>query len=320
MAEYEAVCKKKKRGVSVISKRTKLRKMIEDYDLYLLILPGIIYLLIFAYGPMSGLQLAFRDYRFVDGIWGSPWVGFAHFERFFNMFLFREVMVNTVLISIYSIIFGFPVPIIMALLLNHLRSKIFVRTFRTVSYAPHFISMVIMVGMLIFFLNPRTGVVNIILSSLGFDTVNFMARPQYFRTIFIASSIWQGSGFAMIIYTASLSSVDPALYEAADIDGASKLNKILHIDLPTLKPTIIILLILSIGNLMNVGFERVFLMQNDLNIGVSEIIPTYVYRAGLLRGNHDFATAVGLFNTVVNFGLLVSANWISRKVAGTSLW
>lgn len=298
----------------------KDKKKIKSLDLLLLLIPAAIYLIIFHYIPMFGIQIAFKDFSYVKGIWGSEWIGFEHFERFFSSYYFGEIMTNTILLSVYSLLFGFPIPIILSVLLNHLKSRKFKRVFQTISYAPNFISLVIIVGMLVLFLNPRTGLVNVILSSLGFDAVNFLENPNYFRSIYVASGIWQGTGFAMIVYIAALSAIDPTLYEAADMDGATKLQKIIHIDLPSIAPTVTILFILSIGGLMNVGFEKAFLLQNVLNTSVSEIIPTYVYKMGLIRGDSSFATAIGLFNTVINVVLLFIANKLAKMASGSSLW
>lgn len=296
------------------------KKKIKSLDLLLLLIPAIIYLIVFHYLPMFGIQIAFKDFSYTKGIWGSDWIGFEHFERFFSSYYFGEIMTNTILLSVYSLIFGFPIPIIMAVLLNHLKSKRFKRFFQTVSYAPNFISLVIIVGMLVLFLNPRTGLVNVIITGLGLEAVNFLENPDYFRFIYVASGIWQSSGFAMIVYIAALSAIDPTLYEAADMDGATKFKKIIHIDLPSIAPTITILFILSIGGLMNVGFDKAYLLQNVLNTSVSEIIPTYVYKMGLLQGDSGFATAIGLFNTVINVGLLFIANKLAKVASGSSLW
>lgn len=294
--------------------------MKRNFDLYLLLLPALIYLIIFSYLPMGGIQLAFKRYIYSLGVWKSPWVGFDNFGRFFSSYYLTNLIANTVLISVYSLLFGFSVPIIMALFLNHINSTTFKRTVQTVTYAPNFISMVTIVGMVVLFLNPRTGSINIILKALGLEAINFLANPKYFRTIYISSGIWQSSGFGMILYLAALSAVDPELYEASEIDGATKMQKLIHIDLPIIKPTIMIVFILSLGGLMNVGFEKAYLLQNSLNISVSEVISTYVYKVGLLEGDHAFSTAIGLFNTVVNFILLVIVNQTVKLFSESTLW
>ncbi|MFQ9696593.1 MAG: ABC transporter permease [Zhenhengia sp.] len=296
------------------------KKVMRYKQIYLLILPALIYFLIFCYGPMYGIQLAFKDYNALNGITGSPWVGLAHFERFFNSYQFEKLLWNTVSLSLEQLLFGFPIPIILALSLNYARSSKFKKLVQTVTYAPHFISIVVLVGMLNIFFAINGGLVNEVITALGFEPILFMGKEKYFQPLFVGSGIWQNMGWNAIIYLAALSGVNPELHEAALADGASKIRRIWHIDLPTIRPTVIIMLILNFGQLMGIGFEKAFLMQNSLNMGKSEIIATYVYKIGLVDAQYGFATAVGLFNSVINFVLLITVNYISKKVSETSLW
>lgn len=291
-----------------------------NYDLYLLLLPCVVFVLVFSYVPMYGILLAFKKYMPLEGILGSPWVGFDHFERFFSNYKFSEILFNTLGTSLYSLVASFPAPILLALALNHLRHNRLKRVVQTVSYAPNFISTTVMVGMLIIFLSPSGGIINRFIGLFGIDPINFMGEASMFKSIYVFSGVWQGTGFSSIIYLAALTSVDPTLYEAATIDGASIWRKILSIDLPAIRPTIGILLILSIGGIMNVGFEKIYLMQNDLNLAASEVIGTYTYKVGLIDNKLDYSTAIGLFNSVVNCILLIIANTLSRRFSETSLW
>ena len=268
---------------------------------------------------MYGVQIAFRDYNAALGFWNSPWVGLKWFQKFFSNYKCAALIKNTVLISLYSILWTFPIPIILSLMMNQLRFEKFKKVAQTILYAPHFVSVMIVCGMLRIFLSPYGGLISMIASALGADlSVGLLDRPDYFRTIYIASSIWQDAGWGMIIYMATLSGVDPALHEAAKVDGANTWQRIIHIDFPALVPMIMIQLIMSFGNLMNVGFEKAFLLQTDLNAATSEIIATYVYEQGMLKSMYSFSTAVGLFNTVVNIILLMIVNRISKKAAGIS--
>jgi putative aldouronate transport system permease protein len=303
--------------VSVSSRWSKLTK---NYQLYLLVIPTVIYYIIFHYIPMAGVQIAFKDYMFIHGIWGSPWVGLEHFERFFNSFEFVKIIVNTIKLSVYQLVFGFPTPIILALLLNQLISKKFKKFAQTVIYAPHFISTVVMVGMLFIFLSPRSGVINHIITFFGGEAQFFLGSPDWFRAVYVLSDIWQNTGWGTIIYLAALSTISPELHESAVVDGANKLQRMWHIDIPGILPTAVILLILSMGHIMSLGFEKVYLMQTSLNLTTSETIPTYVYKTGLLGAQYSFSTAVGLFNSIINFIVLISVNQIAKKVTNTSLW
>lgn len=296
------------------------KHMAKQYQLYLMILPAVIYFLIFHYGPMYGIQIAFKDFRPIEGITGSPWVGFKYFERFFKSYQFWRVLRNTLLLSVFQLAAGFPVPIIMALLLNQVKNMKFKKLVQTVTYAPHFISIVVLVGMLNVFLSPSTGLVNHVIQLFGGEAVYFIGKPEYFRTIFVASGIWQNAGWGTIIYLAALAGVGPELYEAAKVDGASKLQIIRHVDVPSIAPTIIILLIMNLGRIMNVGFQKAFLLQNPLNAETSEIIQTYMYKVGLLQMEFEYSTAVSLFNTLINVVLLLTANRIAKKFSENSLW
>ena len=286
---------------------------------YLLLLPAVVYVAIFCYAPMYGLQIAFKDYKVSLGVTGSPWVGFLNFTDFFQGYYFWNLIRNTLAISFYTLLVGFPIPIIVALILNELRPK-FKKTTQTVLYAPHFISTVVIVGMITLFFSPSLGVVNTVLEFFGADSIYFMGDPKYFRHLYVWSGVWQDMGWGAIIYLAALAGVDPSLHEAASIDGASRMQRIIHINLPCIASTVIIMLILQIGSIASVGYEKVYLMQNDLNLTVSEVISTYVYKRGLINNNYSFSTAVGLFNNVVNVFMLLIANAVSRKFSETSLF
>jgi putative aldouronate transport system permease protein len=295
-------------------------RMKRSWELYCLVFLPVVYLIVFKYVPMFGIQIAFKDFNIIKGIWGSPWVGFKHFEMFFHSPNFWLLMKNTLGISFYSLLAGFPVPILLALALNEVRTGFFKRSVQMITYAPHFISTVVMVSILILMLSPHVGIIERLFDYLGLPTTNYMGEPGYFKSIYVWSGVWQEMGYASIIYIAALAGVDPALYEAARMDGASRLKKIIHIDLPSLIPITVIMLILSLGSVMGVGFEKIYLMQNPLNLSSSEVISTYVYKVGLLGANFSFSSAVGLFNSVINLILLLSVNAISRKISENSLW
>lgn len=300
--------------------RRTLRKILTNWQLYLFLLPTILYFLVFKYGPMYGIQIAFKDFVPTDGIWGSPWVGLEHFQRFFNSFQFGTLLRNTLVLSIYALVISFPLPVFLSLLMNQFPVVRYRRLVQTVIYAPTFISTVVLVGMINVFLSPRSGLINHLVVLFGGQPVQFMASPDWFPSIYVWSGVWQGTGFATIVYMAALASVDPALHEAAIMDGASKWGRIRYVDLPAIMPTIIILLILAVGNIMNVGFEKALLMQTPLNKPTSEIIQTYVYSLGLQRAQYSFSAAVGVFNSVVNLILLVMVNRFAKRVSDTSLW
>lgn len=286
---------------------------------YLMLLPAVLYVLLFNYAPMYGLQIAFKNYKVSLGISGSPWIGFRNFTDFFQSYYFGTLLKNTFTLSIYSLLVGFPIPIIVALILNEMKGKS-KKFAQTMLYAPHFISVVVLVSILNSMLSPSQGVVNTILEMLGIERNYFMANPDYFRHLYVWSDVWQGMGWGAIIYLAALAGVDPALHEAAEIDGASRLQKIIHINLPIIIPTIIIMLILRMGQVASVGYEKVYLMQNSMNVETAEVISTYVYKRGILNSNYSFSAAVGLFNNVVNVTLVLITNAISKKVSKTSLF
>lgn len=298
--------------------RFNWRKVKINWQLYALLAPALIYFIVFKYYPMYGLQIAFKDFVAVDGILGSEWIGFEHFKRFFDSYYFWDLLRNTLMINVYQLAL-FPVSVIVALSLNELRDGKFKKTAQTITYAPHFISVVVFVGMLIAFLDPVTGIINYFIGFLGFEPISFMTEPSWFKTLYVFSNEWQNLGWGAIIYLAALSGIDPQLHEAAKVDGASRLQRIWHINLPGIMPTIVILLILNMGNFMTIGFEKILLMQNELNLESSQVIQTYVYEAGLLNGQYSYSTAVGLFNSVINFIILILFNRIARRT-GTSLW
>jgi putative aldouronate transport system permease protein len=302
------------------SKKHTLSKVLKNYELYLFLLPAIIYFVIFHYVPMYGITIAFKNFKPSLGIIGSPWIGFHHFERFFKSYYFKELIVNTLSLSVYRLAVGFVVPIIFALLLNQIHSKRFKKTVQMATYAPHFISMVVLVGMLNIFISPYTGFINQIVKATGREPILFAADPKWFSTLYVFSGVWQNMGWEAIIYIAALAGISPELYEAASIDGAGKFKKILHIDIPGILPTIIVLLILNTGKIMNIGFEKAYLMQNPVNLEASEIIATYVYKVGLLNFQFSFSTAVDLFNTVINFILLFAVNIVSKRTTDIYLW
>ena len=304
----------------IIMERRNLARVAKSWQLYMLLLPALACIILFAYAPMYGVQIAFRDFKVNLGFFDSPWVGLKYFDQFVSLSNFGTLLKNTLLISVYSLLFGFPAPIILALLLNQLKMKKFKSFIQTVTYAPYFISTVVIVSMMSIFLQPSTGFINNIIVSLGNKPVAFMGRPEWFRFIYVLSGIWQGVGWGAIVYLASLGGVNPELYEAAMVDGASRLRRLWHIDIPCILPTVVIMFILQMGNLMNVGYEKAFLMQNAQNNQVSEIISTYVYKVGLLNGKYSFATAVGLFNSLINCVLVLSVNAISKRLTETSLW
>ncbi|MBQ8162403.1 MAG: sugar ABC transporter permease [Clostridia bacterium] len=290
--------------------------------LYLLLLPSLILLIIFSYKPMYGVIIAFKDYKNALGIMGSPWSEplFKNFTRFFNSFQSGTTIRNTILLSLYSMAVGFPMPIILALLINQISAPRFRKGFQTVLYLPHFISTVVMVGLLLIWLSPSRGLIGTLFGLFHLEAPNLMASASAFPSIYVWSDVWQHMGWDSIIFLAALSSVDPSLYEAATVDGATRFQKMIYIDLPLILPTAAIMLILRAGNLMNVGFEKVFLMQNDLNMQTSEIIATYVYKIGLRSSQYSVSTAVNLFNNVTNFLLLVLVNGVTRKLGDTGLF
>ncbi len=286
-----------------------------------MILPALAYIIIFCYGPMYGIQLAFRRYDFSKGLTGGDWVGLKYFMQYFQSPMFGTTLRNTFVISFFSLICGFPVPILLALVINSLRQQKLRRVVQTAVYMPYFISTVVMVAILQILLSPSTGVVSGLLKSSHLipQSVNLLGTPGAFVPVYVLSGIWQSAGWNSIIYIAALSSVDGQLYDAARVDGANRFKQVIHVELPALVPTIVILLIMNMGRVLSVGFEKVFLMQNDMNISVSEVISTYVFNIGVQSGQFSFGSAVGLFNTIVNFVFLMIANMVSRKTADISL-
>ena len=304
--------------------KTKSQKLWDrirrNWLLYLFLLPAVTYIAVFQYAPMYGIQIAFRDFKIKAGFWGSEWVGLKWFIRFFNMPRFWQILKNTLSISIYALVCNFILPIILAVALNNIAAKRYKKFAQTITYMPHFISTVVLVGMISVFFSPQTGFVNTILGWFGVDPIYFLGEKQYFRHLYVWSGVWQGVGWGSIIYMAALSGVDPALHEAAVLDGASKLQRVWHIDLPAILPTISIMLIMSFGKVMSVGYEKVYLMQNDLNVQVSEVISTYVYKMGILSQQFSYSTAINLFNNVVNFILVMTMNKVVKKLSGSGLW
>ncbi|NOU94075.1 ABC transporter permease subunit [Paenibacillus sp. LMG 31456] len=312
-----AVVGKKENYLSRLKKNAS-----SHWQLYLFMLLPIIYLLIFKYVPMYGALIAFKNYLPTKGVWGSEWVGLKHFDRFFHSYEFVRIMKNTILLSIYSLLAGFPFPIILALSLNYVNSRFFKKTVQMVTYAPHFISVVVMVGIILQMMDPRIGLVQTIMKYFGLPAINFMGIPEWFSHVFVWSGIWQNVGFSCIIYLAALAAVDPSLHEAAVVDGANKVQRMWHIDLPGIMPVAVILLIMNTGHVLDIGFEKVLLMQNPLNMSSSEVIDTFVYKVGLASTaiNYSYSSAIGLFKSVINLVLLVLVNRIARKLGQTSLW
>jgi putative aldouronate transport system permease protein len=300
-----------------------MHRVVKDFArnkyIYLMLVPVVSYYLVFYYGPMYGAQIAFRDFEPALGIAKSTWVGLENFKDFFTGPYFRRLLGNTVSINILDLALGFPAPILLALAINEIRATYFKRAVQTVSYLPHFISLVVVVGMLIDFLS-TDGVINTVLAQFGVAPVAWLRKPQYFQMIYVLSGVWQSIGWGSIIYLAAITNIDPTLYEAAQVDGAGRFRQILNITLPGMAPTIIILLILRLGQMMTVGYEKIILMYNPLTYSSADVISTYVYRVGILQANYSFSAAAGLFNSIINFTLLVLANQISKRFSETSLW
>ncbi len=297
-----------------------LKDIKKNWLLYAMILPVVVWFLIFCYKPMYGVLMAFKDYKIKLGIMESPWVGFKHFRRFFNAYSFTSLLRNTLWLSTYNLIVGFPIPIIFALLLNYLRQTRLKKTVQMVSYAPFFISTVVICGMIAIFTTQDTGIFNVMRGWFGMESVDFMSKPEWFDDIYVWSGIWQGMGWSSIIYISALAGVDYELHEAAIVDGATKVQRIIHIDLPSIKSTIVMLLILQMGSLMGVGFEKVYLLQNSLNKDAASVIATYVYEVGMINSDYGYSTAVGLFNSAINILLLVVANTVVKKISDESLF
>lgn len=298
------------------------RRILRSWQLYALLIPSLVWLILFAYLPMYGLQIAFKEFSPVQGITGSPWIGFAQFERFFSANNFWPLMWNTIALALYEMIAGFPVPIILALALNALRQKYLSRSVQLITYAPNFLSVVVVVGIVFMMLDPQMGIVINVLKAMGIDPPNFLTDPGWFRHIYVWSGIWQTAGFSAILYLAALSSVPPEFHEAAKVDGASLFKRIVHIDLPSIMPIAVILLILSVGSILSTGFEKVLLLQNPLNLTVSQVIDTYVYEVGLKSPipQFSYATAIGLFKSVVGLVLLLIVNWFANRTTKSGLF
>ncbi|WP_127490943.1 ABC transporter permease [Paenibacillus glycanilyticus] len=296
------------------------KKIARRYDLYLMLLLPIAWYLLFQYGPLYGLQIAFKDFNPAKGIVGSKWVGFEHFTRFFDSYYFWRLLWNTISINLFSLLIAFPIPIVLALIIQELPSRGFSKWLQNITYLPHFISIVVIVGMLQLFLSPKSGPVNGLIEAFGGTPIRFLEEAAWFKPIFISSNIWQNMGWQSIMYIAALIGINPQLYEAAKMDGASRLRRIWHISLPGIVPVIVILLILDIGHFMNIGFEKVLLMQNSMNIEASDVISTFVYTTGILKGEYSYTAAIGLFNAVINLALLLLVNRFARKLSETSLW
>lgn len=302
--------------------RHLLLRIRRRWQLYALLALPLAYIIVFSYIPILGAQIAFRDYTVAGGIWNSTWVGFANFERFFNSFQFTRLIVNTLTLGLYLLVIGFPIPIILALSLHQVRTLWFKKVLQMVTYAPHFISTVVMVGLILQMLNPRFGILSQLATALGQKPVSAMSKPEYYQSIYVWTDIWQHMGFSAIIYLAALTTIDPALHEAAVVDGASRLQRILNIDIPGIMPIATMLLILNFGNFINIGFEKVLLLQNPVNVSVSEILDTYVYKVGLASPTLDFsyATAIGLFKGVIALLMVVVANYSVKRLGQESLW
>ena len=300
---------------------TKFKKrVLSHWQFYAIFTLPLVYIIVFAYIPMPGVLMAFKRYSVSLGIFGSPWVGLRHFRQFFASPSSVTIIWNTLSLGIYSLIAGFPVPIVLAIALNEVGLRRFKKTVQMVTYAPYFISTVVLVGMILQMTDMRFGLLNKLIGLFGGNTVNFVASPNFFPHIYVWSGIWQGAGYSAIIYLAALAGIDKEMQEAALVDGASRLQRIIYVDIPSITPQIIILLIFNVGSVMGIGFEKVYLLQNNLNLSRSEVIATFVYKTGLINSDYSFATAVGLFNALVSIVLLVSTNFIAKRISETSLW
>lgn len=300
-----------------------LKKSFRKYwQMYLLLIPVIAYYIVFKYVPMLGLQIAFKDFSFRKGIWGSEWIGFDHFIRFFSSSQSVSIIMNTLILGVQSLVLCFPMPIILALIFNEIRSKKFKKTLQTITYAPHFISTIVVCGMLISMVSPSTGIFNTLLLKLGIieEPIYVMGSAKYFRPVYVITDIWKDSGWSAILYISALAAIDESMYEAAEVDGASRWAQLIHSTLPSIVPTIITMLILETGKVLSIGFEKVYALQNDLNLSVSEVISTYTYKQGLENLEYDYATSIGLFNAVISFVMLLTVNYLSKKFSKNSLF
>ena len=317
------MAKPAKRNAVAVGSRKKINwktAMRNHWQLYVLVLPAIIYFFVFNYMPLYGIQIAFKDYKAVNGIAGSAWVGLKHFKDFFNAYYFRRLLANTLLLNVYNLLWSFPIPLILAILLNQIRSDRRKRFIQTSIYVPYFISTVVLAGMLYIFLSPTSGIVNLIRTSLGMTAIDYMSDAGAFRTLYVLSGIWQSAGYGTILYIATLSGVDPSLYEAAEIDGASIWQKIRYIDLPSLVSTAVMVFILDCGKLLSSNTDKALVMQTPGNIPTSDIIGVYVYNVGLGSGQFSYTAAIGLFVNIINFILIISVNKIAKKTTDTGLF
>lgn len=313
----------KRKGKHLKSELGMWKKSLKKYwQLYLLLVPVVVFYVIFKYIPMTGLQIAFKDFTLRDGIWGSEFIGWDHFIRFFSSYKFKEILLNTIILSVQCLVITFPLPIIMALVINEIKFKKLKAAVQTISFAPHFISTVVIVGMMTSFLAPSTGIINVLLTKFGIieEGIYFTRLAGYFRPLYLISDIWANTGWDAFIYISAISAIDPLLYEAAEIDGAGRWKRMMNITLPGIKSVIIILLILNCGHILGIGYEKVLLLQTSTNLSVSEVISTYVYDRGISAGQYDYATAIGLFNSVINFIVLIAVNRIAKKKSEVSLW
>lgn len=299
----------------------RIRRVLRrDWQLLLLCVVPILYFVIFHYIPMYGVQIAFKDFRAVDGIWGSAWCGLKHFKRFFSSSQFWPLIKNTLGLSFLQILLGFPIPVLLAIMLNQVKHERFRKFVQSIVYCPHFISIVVLTGMLYIFLSPRNGMINQVIRMFGGDPIFFLGDAKYFKLTFVLSGIWQNAGWSAIIYIAALAGISPDLYEAAQVDGANKWQRIWHIDIPGILPTVVMMLVLEMGKVMNLGFQKAYLMQNAQNLASSEIISTYIYKVGMIDAQYSYSAAINLFNNLVNILLLVTVNHIAKKTTNNSLW
>lgn len=296
------------------------RYFIRNYEFLIMLLPAAVFFAIFHFASIYGIQIAFKDYNPAEGLFGGDWVGFKHLKAFLGAYNFGGLLKNTLSITVYTLLLGTPLTIIFALLINELNNKRFRGFVQTVTFVPHFVSVVVMAGIVLNFLSPDHGIINTLIKTMGGEPVNFITIPSYFKHIYVWGDVWQNTGYNAIIYLAALSAIDPTLYEAAEIDGASRIKRMIHINIPCIMPTIVTMLILNMGSVMNLGYEKILLYQNDLNIEASEVISTYVYRRGILGSQYSFSTAVNLFNSVINLILVASANLISNKAGQGGLF
>ena len=315
-------------GIYDIKRKSKRSGMLADFGravyrsryLYILFIPVLVYYLIFRYWPIYGLIIAFKKFNPYQGLFESPWIGFQNFTRFFDSAYFGRLIKNTIGINLYSLAIGFPAPIILALMLNEIRKNSVKRVMQTIVYLPHFLSVVVVAGIIIQFLSPSSGIINTAIEALGLQPVHFLAEPAWFKTIYVLSGVWQEAGWGSIIYLAALAGIDIQLYEAATVDGATSMQKLRHVTLPGIVPTIIVMFILRMGSMFTVGFEKIILLYNPVTYVTADVISTYVYRTGILKSDFSFSTAVDLFNSIINFILLLAFNKISQKITETSLW